>query len=117
MAAAALFPFPMPVDAFDLYLLLGRKQGGFLQITAHEFGIFKRMCRSKTSIQTKDYFQLKHKGVCLAPNVITDLSVFPALSASRWDPSVPHTPMDTQVKPSSITRLHSPQGLDWGQKQ
>lgn len=110
MAAAALFPFPMPTDAFDLSLLLGRKQGGFLQITAHEFGIFKRMRRSKTSFQTKDYFQLKHKGMCLVPNIITDLSLFPALSASCWDPSVPHTRIDVQVKPSSITRLFSPQG-------
>lgn len=119
MAAATLFPFPMPTDAFDFYFLLGKKEGGFLQITTHEFGIFKRMCRSKTSIQTKDTFQLKHKEMCLVPNTIPNLSVFPALLVSGWDPSVPHTPVYMQVKPSSMTR-HGPSfpsGFYWGQRR
>lgn len=41
-----------------------REEGAVLHITAHESGIFKRMCGSERSIRTKDRFQLKYEGAC-----------------------------------------------------
>ena len=52
-----------PPRSLGFCFLFARREGGrFLQTTAQEFGIFKRMCRSKTK-ETEDPFQLKYQGL------------------------------------------------------
>lgn len=95
-----------------------REEGAVLHITAHESGIFKRMCGSERSIRTKDRFQLKYEGACRPLLECRGKCFSGSLPCTLGPTWATHT-CAGQDKPSS-TACHLPSlssGLDWGQEQ